>query len=209
MTNPRDFYALNITEDQINKMIKLTEAEMAGQMADLAIKEPPFLEAEQLYLSYKRDFDLIKNALDDNKLLLESLSRFKTNTKSNKEIRVMRTTSHVDAKPAKKTRNVKWIKLAVNLLIAEDKYLSGDDIVAMLHKIGAPDMTDMQRYALKRNMLRAAEIVMAGKRKKKSHIDSLVMYKNRFGLLSWCHDDFTPDAHHIREFMYDKVKKVI
>lgn len=206
----RDYYALNISEPQIDKMIQLTETEMAGQMAAISVKEGPFKEAQELYQIYKREFDALTDGLEANKLLLESLSRFKHNTKASKEIRVMRTTSHVDQKPVKKQlRQIKWVKIIIEALQAENKFLSFEDLVRLLPKYGAPQPDVHQRNSLRNNMLRSVKIVMSGNQKKQFFNDSLVLYKERFGLLSWCLDDYTPDANHVKEFMYDRPRKII
>jgi len=200
----KDFYALTLNESQTAKLISNIEAEITELMNQLNEKLTPLKEAEELYTMLKEETDKLQKELDDNKLLLEALSRFKNNDKSNKELRILRTTSFNDKKP-KQQRKFRWLDMIEDLLRREDRFLSKDEIFdtllkensSILESVGGnrSKLTVMRNTVLN-NLDRACKIT---RQKNKGRV---IEYKGKIGLFEWVLDDFTPDPQHIKQFMF-------
>lgn len=200
----KDFYALTLNESQTAKLISNIEAEITELMNQLNEKLTPLKEAEELYTMLKEETDKLQKELDDNKLLLEALSRFKNNDKSNKELRILRTTSFNDQKP-KQQRKFRWLDMIEDLLRREDRFLSKDEIFdtllkensSILESVGGnrSKLTVMRNTVLN-NLDRACKIT---RQKNKGRV---IEYKEKIGLFEWVLDDFTPDPQHIKQFMF-------
>lgn len=200
----KDFYALTLNESQTAKLISNIEAEITELMNQLNEKLTPLKEAEELYTMLKEETDKLQKELDDNKLLLEALSRFKNNDKSNKELRILRTTSFNDQKP-KQQRKFRWLDMIEDLLRREDRFLSKDEIFDTLLKEnssilesvgGSRSKLTVMRNTVLNNLDRACKIT---RQKNKGRV---IEYKEKIGLFEWVLDDFTPDPQHIKQFMF-------
>lgn len=200
----KDFYALTLNESQTAKLISNIEAEITELMNQLNEKLTPLKEAEELYTMLKEETDKLQKELDDNKLLLEALSRFKNNDKSNKELRILRTTSFNDQKP-KQQRKFRWLDMIEDLLRREDRFLSKDEIFDTLLKEnssilesvgGSRSKLTVMRNTVLNNLERACKIT---RQKNKGRV---IEYKKKIGLFEWVLDDFTPDPQHIKQFMF-------
>lgn len=200
----KDFYALTLNESQTAKLISNIEAEITELMNQLNEKLTPLKEAEELYTMLKEETDKLQKELDDNKLLLEALSRFKNNDKSNKELRILRTTSFNDQKP-KQQRKFRWLDMIEDLLRRKDRFLSKDEIFDTLLKEnssilesvgGSRSKLTVMRNTVLNNLERACKIT---RQKNKGRV---IEYKKKIGLFEWVLDDFTPDPQHIKQFMF-------
>lgn len=200
----KDFYALNLTDSQTDKLISKIEADVTIQLQQLQEKKEPLNEAEQYYLSIKSEYIKIEEELNDNKSLLEALVRFKKNPRGSKEIRVIRTTSNLESKE-RNQRYFRWVAMAMDILREKDRFLMGDELFRLIldsnpeiansvghdkHKLNAIKKTTLG------NFMRSCEET------RKNNRGKLIDYKNKFGLFEWMMDDFTPDPLHIKAFMH-------
>src|SRR5262245_34783537 len=86
---------LNVSDWQLDKMISMSETELTHL---LEIQQPlsvQMKEAEELFVSAKKEFDAVNDKVNEVKGFLEQLGLMKQNKKSGEHIRVMRATSHI------------------------------------------------------------------------------------------------------------------
>lgn len=200
----KDFYALNLTDNQTDKLISKIEADVTQQLTELQSKKEPLSEAEQMYLELKNEVDRISRDLDDNKALLEALIRFKENPRGSKEIRVLRSTSIQDIRE-RQSRYFKWIQMAMDILRAHDHFMTAEELFQAILKFNANIEKSVGNEKAKVNSLRNSTIHNFKRsciETRKNNKGKIIDYKGKIGLLEWVLDDFTPDANHIKEFMH-------
>jgi hypothetical protein len=207
----KDYYALNLTDKQTDRLITKVEADITILMQEISTKTGPLREAEQYYLELKREHDTIQGELDDSKSLLEALTRFKTNARSTKEIRVLRTTSVTEAKEKQK-RYFKWIQMAIEVLTKEDRYMSHEELwKKMLQTFPEIEQTfggNKSRIAQVRNTT-FHNFNRACEESRKNNSGKLIDYQKKIGLFGWTMDDLVPDAQHIKEFMHGGMRAAV
>src|SRR4051812_44838809 len=91
---PADRLFHGITKDQATSMISDAEERITNLMVHLHQKEEPLKEAQQLYMDAKQEYDAIEFKINCDKLILDSLSKYKNNLKSGAELRTLRASSH-------------------------------------------------------------------------------------------------------------------
>lgn len=203
-TVSRDFYALNLTDTQADKLISKIEADVTAQLHELQSKQDPLTEAEQYYHSIRDEVERLTTELNDNKSLLEALVRFKTNKKGIKEIRVLRTTSNVEQRE-KHQRYFKWIQMAVQILTDQDRFMSGDELFNSILKLNQNIEKSVGGDKGKLGTLKNTTLhnfIRTCNETRKNGRGKLIDYNDKFGLFDWVMDDYTPDPNHIKAFIH-------
>ena len=206
MKGLKDFYALSLSENQTGKLISKLEADITEQLKDLNNKLGPMKEAEEMFEMLKEEVDKLQSELDENKSLLEALTRFKNNDKSNKELRVIRTTSVNDDKP-RQERRFRWLDMIEELLRKKDHFLSKEEIYNTLLKSNPEILESTGGNRTKQSVLKNTvlnNLDRACKLTRQKNKGRVIEYKEKIGLFEWVLDDFTPDPQHIKQFMFGK-----
>lgn len=198
---------LSLTENHSIKLISKVEEDVSLQMLILQEKLIPLQEAEQMYMELKREYDELSRELEDNKLLLETLVRFKNDIKENKDIRIMRASSHLERKDgrSKQQRNFKWIRMCIEVLESNDRFMTGEDIFKQVLKANPLIEEHFSHNKTKLNQLRLNtihNINRACSETRRNNSGKLIDYYHKIGLFSWVDDQFVPDARYIKEFIH-------
>jgi hypothetical protein len=207
----KDYYALNLTDKQTDRLITKVEADITILMQEISTKTGPLREAEQYYMELKREHDAIQDELNDSKSLLEALTRFKTNARGSKEIRVLRTTSVTESKE-KKRRHFKWIQMAIEVLTKEDKYMSHEELwkkmLTSFPEIEKAFNGDKQKLNQVKNTT-FHNFNRACEESRKNNSGKLIDYQKKIGLFGWTLDNLAPDPQHIKEFMHGGMRAAV
>lgn len=205
MTTTKDFYALNLTDGQLSKLISKIELDVTEQLTTLQERKGPLDEVTVMYTDLKAEYEKINSDLNDNKTLLEALIRYRENPRGAKQIRVLRTTS-LNAINQKKGRYFKWVSMGVEILISANTFMSVD---ALFNKMLSMNPEIEKSVAFDKNQLQ--------KMKHKMHLNFLDLskerkkiceYKGKFGLASWLDKHHVPRPEYIKDFMFDKGVKL-
>ena len=112
-------------------------------------REAPLKEAEEMYNIVKSEYDVIQNRLTFNKLILESVSRFKNGIPQTKGFRVLRGNCHNEMKPKEKrkyrTFKFSWTTWDAEVLKEQTKFLLADDLSQII----------VEKYAVQKKLEQA------------------------------------------------------
>lgn len=200
-----DKYALNLTEGHISTLIKNAEKIITDKSVELQNKLPGFKEAEEMYVAEKQGISEITDEIDAQKALVSLLVNFNKRPSKNKELRVMRATSHLDAKKRKTTgRYFRWMENAAIALEKADHFMSKEELFEAILK-NNPEMKSFfeenkQRgYTAKYSFFN--NIDTETKKKNKTE-NSIIKYNNKYGLLNWMTDENVPESKYLDQVLF-------
>lgn len=190
---------MSMTEKNIDRLLAMMEESLREKALLVENKRGPMEEAKLLYEMALGEYQAAKQELENEQEIQESLIRFKLNPEPDKEIRVMRTTSVVDA-PHYKKREIKWLDITVTILRDTNSFLTYDDLFSRVCNFNKETADAIKRQGRAMNVLKNTVVhnwERAGTVKNKK----IVVYKNHIGLPEWFNGD-APLPSHIKPFMH-------
>lgn len=203
-----DYQVTTIIKDTENRIIELS------RQHDLLKAEHD--AAYEMFQKAYGEYTAVKNQLQENNILLDSMTRYKNNLGSKKAIRLVRSESHSDMKDKEKKKysdnNVKvfkWTELAVEVLKEQNRMIEIEELFQIVEekinfKQQLKDMGKLGKYSnIKWGAIHNCWLANCAKSKDPSSKESnryLFEYKNHIGLYEWATGDFKPKPEYANIF---------
>ena len=191
-----DKRVLTLPDSMADMLIALTEEKIIENKIKQEKLDPELKKAQEQLDAILHKKEEIAHGVDDFHKLLEGLSRLKTGTASNKEIKIYHSLSNTIHKRARsRDGNIPWTRTINDLLTKKSEFMTEDEIyAAILEK--HPDWafkTDLLKKKYFRYYFR--DNIIKGKLKQFAY------HNERFGLSHWM-DNGQPKPKYLKQFMY-------
>jgi hypothetical protein len=189
------YLATNIISDSEKRIIVLSQ--------DVQKLKPQVDEYKAAYLKLQFEYDQANEKLEQERDLLDWVSKQKNGIPQKEKIMVMRSTSHNDMRDSEKKRyrskfkkNFHWVEYAQAVLRERDVFLTADElwdamcdrynIIERLNELGA--QKGKTKYgAIKTSIAGNIESTKMGRKG-----GLLISFNDHYGLAEWVTDDFKP-----------------
>ena len=204
--------AVEMSADQVDKMILMTEQEIAQQAKDLqplAVQrndaKAKMEAAEDAYATSRRVHDELARKMEENKVLLDHLTSIKSGKKG-AAFRLMRGGSHVAEGGPRKKREVSWTQTAIDVLRKDSQFLKLDILVEKCATIHANKFDAARlktaKYSMMENFKKDCERNKEYPDRRTFSDDRLMEWNDKIGLQSWFGPDGRPKIQFIKAFVY-------
>jgi len=185
-----------MSRNHLERLITRSEGFIQEAIAAMEAVRPDLDQArlmyEELLLKY-REAEILK--VEEEKVL-DVLVRHRNGYKSSKEIRLLRTTTHLKKKAKVdedgKQIRIPWSEMAIEVLLDGKRFMRGDDIFeTIVHR--NEDMRNWDKRTTSKYKWGVVHTILKGKQ--------FVTYDNLVGLPEWVDHDKRPDPKYLAQFM--------
>ena len=203
----RELFSSTFPEDGLEFCINQIEGSIVEAKVRLLELEPDFKAAEEMYLKAKREFDAANDDVKRKTMWLANLVANRGNNKGKADIRIMRTTSHNDAKGKNEDgKRESWLIPAIEILQRENSFLTLEQIFEFIIK-EYPHLrkkySDGYSAGIKVRVM--ANLIRAANGERRRGPSPVVIYKEKIGLSGWVVNG-QPLPIYLKAFMFNGEK---
>jgi hypothetical protein len=195
-----------LSKDHLERLITRSEGAIQESMAAMAAVKPDLDSAKAMYEELLQKYNEAENLKLEEEKVLDVLVRHRNGYKSSKEIRLIRTTTHLKKKPKVdedgKPLRIPWSDYAKEVLKEGNRFMKVEDIFDTI-VFRNEDMKNWDKRVESKYKWSFVNVIIKvpTQKFKKTGKGTFVEYGDLVGLAEWVDKNQRPDPKYLAQFM--------